>query len=155
PELIRLGKMLFEDKHLSADGTISCATCHVSTRAFADGRPQAIGLHGKRGSRNTPSLLNVALEKELFWDGRVSGLADQVRAPLFNPFEQGLSNDAEVERILRSLPEYTQPFRDAFGAGTPILTDQAAAAIVAYEQTLVTKPSPFDRYWREHLQDAM
>jgi len=66
-ELVRLGRMLFEDKRLSADGTMSCAKCHVAKRAFTDGQPRAVGLKGQVGTRNTPSLLNIAYEKDLFW----------------------------------------------------------------------------------------
>jgi cytochrome c peroxidase len=154
-DLVRLGQKLFEDKRLSASGNVSCGTCHVASLAFTDGRTRAKGLNGQVGTRNTPSLLNIIYEKELFWDGRLTGLEEQVRSPLFNPREQGLSDDQQVERILQGLPEYATEFKKAFGTGGVLSTDQLVTAIAAYERTLLTADSPFDRYWFGHELNAI
>ena len=83
---IALGKQLFHDERLSANGTISCATCHIADQAFSDGLSVAKGLGGQLGTRNTPTLLNVAFENNFFWDSRRATLGDQVRDPfILNP----------------------------------------------------------------------
>jgi cytochrome c peroxidase len=153
--LIQLGRMLFEDERLSADGTVSCAKCHIPKQAFADGRQRAVGVRGQAGTRNTPSLLNIADEKELFWDGRVTGLEEQVRSPLFNPREHALANDGQIELILGSIPEYGTRFRQVFGPGDAISITHVTTAIAAYERTLLTTASPFDRYWYGHHREAI
>jgi cytochrome c peroxidase len=154
-EIVRLGRMLFEDPRLSANGTISCATCHRLKRAFTDGRPHAVGIQGQAGTRNTPTLVDIADEQLLFWDGRVSGLEQQVRSPLFNPREHGLIDDDAVRQILTSIPEYIAGFRKVFGSTSSLSTDELAAAIAAYERTLRSGESSFDRYWYGHQRDAI
>jgi cytochrome c peroxidase len=155
-QLAPLGRMLFEDSRLSADRKTSCSTCHQVKRAFSDGRAHAVNAGGRKGTRNTPSLLNVAYAKDLLWDGRLTSLEEQVRAPLFNPIEQGLSDERMLERILSSLPEYTVTFRKAFGAtGHSPTTDQVAKAIAAYERTLLSADSQFDRFLYGHEVGAL
>lgn len=97
PEKIALGRKLFFDTSLSADRSTSCATCHQPDHAFADNRTVARGIHGAMGTRNTPSLTNVAYGQFFFWDGRAESLETQVLGPITNPVEMGLSRD-ELER---------------------------------------------------------
>jgi cytochrome c peroxidase len=147
PALAALGKALFEDKRLSIDGTMSCATCHVPTRHFADGRPVAQGLHGEELTRHTPSLLNVRYASALFWDGRAETLEAQVRSPLLGPKEHGLASAAAVETIVRADPSYVASFSGLLGRSRDSITlADIASALTAYERTLVAGDSAFDRY---------
>lgn len=145
PEKIELGRKLFFDKRLSSDGSVACATCHDPNMGFADGKPVAEGVAQKRGTRNSPTLLNVLFNSGQFWDGRADSLEDQAVLPLTNPLEMGNpSLDGVVARI-SALPEYSQPFRAAFG-DLPTITN-LAKAIASYERTLVAGDSDFDRYF--------
>src|SRR5262249_40526859 len=85
PEKIALGQKLSFDGRLSADGTVACATCHDPARAFTDGRPASIGIHGRAGQRNAPTILNALYNKAQFWDGRVTTLEEQAALPIVNP----------------------------------------------------------------------
>src|SRR5205807_322686 len=89
PEKIALGQELFFDGRLSADGTLACATCHDPGRAFADGRPISIGIHGRAGQRIARTILNALYNKAQFWDGRVSTLEEHAALPINNPSEMG------------------------------------------------------------------
>jgi len=86
---IALGQKLFFDGRLSADGTVACSTCHDPARAFTDGRPTSIGIQGRVGQRNAPSVLNALYNKTQFWDGRVTTLEEQAALPIVNPVEMG------------------------------------------------------------------
>ncbi len=90
PAIAALGQKLFFDVRLSADGKISCASCHLPAQSFSDGRARSKGHEGREGTRNAPSLLNAAYSTTLFWDGRASDLEAQARAPLLNPTEHAL-----------------------------------------------------------------
>jgi cytochrome c peroxidase len=103
---IALGKRLFFDARLSADGKVSCATCHQPQKAFTDGRPVAIGAGGKAGTRNTPTLIGAAGARSLFWDGRRESVAELVADPLTNANEHGMASREAVVELVRSLPEY-------------------------------------------------
>jgi cytochrome c peroxidase len=152
---VLLGHSLFQDRRLSANGAVSCSSCHLSHRAFTDGRPRAVGLNGQTGTRNAPSLINTFSETDLLWDGRVSSLEEQVRLPLFNSRELGLADDDQVKTILRSVPAYRARFEAAFGPSAQLNTDELARAIAAYERTLISPDSSFDRYWFGHQADAI
>ncbi len=89
PEKITLGQKLFFEGRLSADGTVACATCHNPARAFTDGRPTSVGIHGRAGQRNAPTVLNALYNKAQFWDGRAKTLEEQVAFPIANPVEMG------------------------------------------------------------------
>lgn len=142
-----LGKHLFFDKHLSADGTISCATCHDPQKAFTDGLPIAKGLGGRNGTRNTPSLWNVVYATAEFWDGRRPSLEMQAADPLLNPREHGLPNSGTLLRIVRNDADHRREFLTAYRAGPQAITlELIAAALAAFERTLVAGDSPFDRY---------
>jgi cytochrome c peroxidase len=143
-EKVELGRRLFFDKNLSADRTVSCATCHDPQLGFADGKRVAIGIGGKLGTRNSPTILNVLFNPSQFWDGRADTLEDQAVQPLTNPLEMGNANVDEVIARLRADAEYAGAFRRAFG-GEPTAS-RFAQAIAAYERTLVAGDSPFDRF---------
>lgn len=142
---VLLGEKLYFDKRLSSDGTTSCATCHDPANAFTDHLAVAIGVQSKSGMRNAPTILNTMFTENLFWDGRASSLEEQAKQPILNPFEMAMSaNDTVVSR-LRGIPEYRQKFQEVFGkAGLTI--DTIAKAIAAYERTLLSADSPFDRF---------
>jgi cytochrome c peroxidase len=144
PEKIELGMKLFFDGRLSADGTVACATCHDPARAFTDGRAVSIGIKGRAGQRNAPTILNALYNKTQFWDGRVQTLEEQAALPIVNPVEMGQpSLDAAVARIA-SISEYDQRFRKVFGR-PPNGTDRMRA-IASYERTQVSFDSPFDHF---------
>src|ERR1700676_5013496 len=84
PEKIELGRKLFFDGRLSADGTVACATCHDPARAFTDGRPVSVGIKGRVGQRNAPTILNALYTKTQFWDGRAKTLEEQAGLPIVN-----------------------------------------------------------------------
>lgn len=141
---IELGKMLFFDTRLSSDKSMSCATCHDPDKGFADGRPRAIGFAGKELLRHSPTVLNAAFNKHQFWDGRSRSLEDQALGPILSPEEMNMLNGKQLIRRLNEVPEYRDQFRKAFGQG-PTLRG-VARAIAAFERTLITPDSPFDRY---------
>ncbi len=147
PAKIELGKQLFFDRRLSADGTVSCASCHQPEKAFTDGRPTAVGIDGQVGPRNAPTVLNAAYYTSLFHDGRADSLETQALGPLSNPIEHGLQDVGPVLELLRNDADYRRLFRQAFGS-EPEEAEAAhiGKAIASYERTLVCGDTPFDRY---------
>jgi len=146
PEKVELGKMLYFDPRLSSNGTVSCFTCHNVMEGGDDHRPTSIGVHGQAGGRNAPTVWNAAFLSAQFWDGRAATLEDQAKGPPANPIEMGMANlDATVERI-RRIPGYKSYFDRVFGGEDSINMDNAARAIAAYERTLITPNSAYDRY---------
>ena len=144
PEKIALGEKLFFEGRLSVDGTVACSTCHDPTRAFTDGRPVSIGVNGRAGQRNAPTILNALYNVAQFWDGRAKTLEEQAALPIINPSEMGQpSLDAAVVRIA-AVPEYEQAFRRVFGLA-PNGTD-LVRAIAAYVRTQFSFDSQFDRF---------
>jgi cytochrome c peroxidase len=138
--LVELGKKLFFDPELSADGKVSCATCHQPSKAFTDGRAVAVGAGGKPGTRNTPSLLGSAKSASLFWDGRRQSLRELIADPLTNPNEHGLADRAAAVAAVEGHP----PF------------ERIAEAIAAYVETLDDQAdAPFDRYFYQGNQTAL
>ena len=144
PEKIALGQKLFFDGRLSADGAVACATCHDPSRAFTDGRPVSIGIHGRAGQRNAPTVLNALYNKAQFWDGRVKTLEEQAALPIVNPVEMGQPTlDAAVDKIA-GIEDYRRAFLNTFGR--PVNGPDLVRAIAAYERTLVSFDSPFDQF---------
>jgi cytochrome c peroxidase len=144
PEKIALGQKLFFDGRLSADGTVACGTCHDPARAFTDGRPVSIGIHGHTGQRNAPTILNALFNKTQFWDGRAKTLEEQAALPIVNSMEMGQpSLDAAVARIA-AMGEYQRAFRRVFGR--PPNGPDLLRAIASYERTQLAFDSPFDHY---------
>ena len=146
PARIALGKRLFEDKELSSTGTVACASCHDPKLAFSDGEPRGKGITGKRLVRHTPSLWNVAFSPLLFWDGRAASLEEQVRFPVEHPDEMGDTLDNAVHR-LRGMKATSATFAAAFpGRSRRFPPRTIARALAAYERTLVSPPTRFDRW---------
>ncbi len=141
---VELGRQLFFDKRLSADGSLSCASCHDPERAFTDGKRVAEGIGGRTGSRNSPTLLNAMFNSGQFWDGRVETLEAQAKLPLINPDEMGDQSFEQIVVKLKAIPEYTKQFQQVFNG--PVTIDAVAKAIASYERTLVSGNSPLDRY---------
>lgn len=140
-----LGSMLFADKRLSVDGTISCASCHEPSKAFADGRAVSIGIKGQQGTRNALSLLNVREHDTFFWDGRRATLEAQVMDPFTNAREHGWESLDDLLARLKEIPEYRAAFAKSFGSEEP---DQkrVAAALTAFVRSIETPSSRFDRW---------
>ena len=144
PEKIALGEKLFFDGRLSVDGTVACSTCHDPARAFSDGRVVSIGVKGRVGQRNAPTILNALYNKAQFWDGRAKTLEEQAGLPIINPSEMGQpSLDAAVARIA-AVPEYDHAFRAVFGR--PINGTELVRAIASYERSQFSFDSPFDHF---------
>ena len=113
PAQIDLGRYLFFDPALSANGKVACATCHSPTRGFADTRPRSIGVAGQPVKRNAPSLWNVGFLQRFFWDGRAHSLEEQVQGPLYGPVEMG-TTPARLVATLNGIPTYRRLFAQAF-----------------------------------------
>ncbi|HET9529192.1 MAG TPA: cytochrome c peroxidase [Blastocatellia bacterium] len=141
---VELGRQLFFDKRLSADESISCASCHDPALAFADGKRVAEGISGRRGERNSPTLLNAMFNSGQFWDGRADTLEEQAIQPLINPDEMGNESFEAVVRRLQAVPEYATRFREVFGRAVSI--ELMGKAIASFERTLISGDSPFDRF---------
>ena len=146
-EKIALGQQLFNDKRLSGDGTISCASCHQGDKAFSDGLPLAKGIGGQIGSRNTPAILNAAFYSTQFLDGRAATLEEQALGPLLNPIEHGLKNQQAILASVRQDADYLKAFARVFDIQADELSiAHIGKAIASYERTLIAGDSAFDRY---------
>ncbi len=147
PAKIKLGDRLFHDKRFSADGKVSCSTCHDKTKAFTDHLPVSKGFNGLTGTRNAPTVINSAYMKTLFWDGREPDLEGQSKQPPVNPVEGGLHDHKPILKTIRGDREYTAAFSEVFDvAPEAISMDHVAKAIASFERTVVSGDSPFDRY---------
>jgi cytochrome c peroxidase len=144
-ETVALGRKLFYDPALSANNTLSCASCHNPLQGFADGRRVSVGVVGKTGTRNAPTVLNAAYGRIQFWDGRASSLEDQAAGPIANPIEMNQAHDVCVSK-LNADPAYTVQFEKAFGPGA-ITLRKIQNAIAGFERTLLSGNSAFDRYY--------
>ncbi len=143
---IALGKALFSDVRMSGPGTRACATCHQPARAFADGRARAQGLDGGALARNTPALWNLAWGGRYAWDGRAGSLEAQSRAPLEHANEMGGDWPGILAR-LRADRVMVSAFASAFPDEDPAITPATViAALVAFERSLVSPPTRFDRW---------
>jgi cytochrome c peroxidase len=141
---VALGRKLYFDKRLSADGTVSCATCHDVTRGFTDNRPVSEGIGGKLGRRNAPTTLNAALFVEQFWDGRATDVEHQAGMPILNPIEMGDQTEAQVVERIAAVPEYRAAFQQAWGR--EVNYEDLRASIGAFERTLIFLDAPLDRF---------
>lgn len=148
PARAELGRLLFFDPLLSRDGSLSCAHCHRPDRGLADGQRSARGLHGARLPRNTPTLYNAAFKPRLMWDRRAASLEEQALLPLLSPDELA-ADPPQLLAQLASIPEYAQRFAAAFpGDARPVSLANLARALAAFERTLVSRASRFDRFAR-------
>lgn len=147
-EKIALGAKLFRDKRFSATGLVSCETCHNPASVFTDS-PKRVseGIRGLTGTRNAPTVVNAAYMRSMFWDGREPDLEHQSAQPFVNPVEGGLPNHHTIVDIVRTDPEYAQEFATVFGrSGASVGMQEVSQAIAAFERTLVSGDSPFDRF---------
>lgn len=144
---IGLGKALYFDPRLSEHGTLSCNSCHNLMAAGDDNRPNSIGMHDARGGRSAPTVWNAAFYSVQFWDGRAATLEDQAKGPMVNPVEMGMGSLDVAMGRLQQIPGYQTQFAAAFpGEAKPVTADNVAKAIAAFERTLITPNSPYDRF---------
>ena len=142
---VELGKMLYMDPRFSSTGTVSCNSCHNVMEGGDDSRSVSMGVHGKTGGRNAPTVWNSAFHSVQFWDGRAPLLEDQAKGPVANPVEMGMEDvETAMERV-RRIPGYKVYFDRAFGENS-MTVDNAAKAVAAFERTLITPNSAYDRY---------
>ncbi len=147
PQQIDLGRYLFFDPALSADGSTSCASCHHPDKGFSDGRARSVGINGHEAERSAPTLWNVAFLKRLFWDARSESLEEQARGPLFHPHEMG-NNEAQLRQTLNDNLAYRSLFRQAFPElqAPEIELQQVYTALTAFQASLISLNSRYDRY---------
>jgi len=139
---IELGRQLYFDKRLSADSTVSCASCHDPSMGYSAHTKTGVGIRGQLGGRNSPVSFNRILTGAQFWDGRADSLEAQAVGPIQNPIEMGFTHEGVVKR-LGELPVYRKQFEKIFGELT---IDRVGQAIAAFERAIVTAPSPYDYY---------
>lgn len=143
-EKVTLGKRLFFDKNLSVDRSLSCASCHDPMQGWSNGQPVAIGVNGARGTRNVPTIFNVAYNRVQFWDGRVTSLERQALGPMLNPLEMGMTSGTTVLERIREDPAYDSMFAQAFRDGLTI--ENVARSLAAFERTVLAGDAPYDRF---------
>ncbi len=157
--MAELGRQLFFETRLSANDCMSCATCHRPELALTDGQATAVGIYGDRQPRNTPTLTNIAYAASLTWlDAGVELLEDQARLPLFNtePPEMGLTSEAQVVDKLKQDKKYQAMFARAFPEQSkPLTLETILQSLAAFERTLVSYQSPFDRYVYQGDHEAL
>jgi cytochrome c peroxidase len=140
---VELGHQLYFDPRLSADDTVSCATCHAPETAWANHDAVDTGIYGRRGTRNSGTILDAAYMRFQFWDGRAMSLEEQALGPIHNPVEMGESL-THVVRKLRDVEGYRTQFEAVFG--TDVTSDGIAKAIAAFERIVLSGPSPYDEF---------
>ena len=143
PEKVELGRLLFFDARLSADGSLACVSCHLPDQGWATHTPLSPAYPTNMERRLSPTLVNVAYNKVLLWDGRAEVLEKQALGPIQNPLHMNQNLDLLVEK-LRAVPDYVQRFQTVFG--TSVNAEALGKALAAFERTLVTRNAPFDRY---------
>ncbi len=143
---IELGRWLFFEPRLSRSHIISCNTCHSVGTGGADNIQTSIGHGWQHGPRNSPTVLNALFNGAQFWDGRAADLKEQAKGPVQASVEMNNTPD-QVEETLKSLPEYVALFQKAYPKDKdPVNFENMAHAIEAFESTLVTPNSKFDRF---------
>jgi cytochrome c peroxidase len=144
---VELGRMLYFDKRLSRDSSVSCASCHDPAAGWAQNTPVAAGIDGQKGGRNSPTVMNRIFGDKgknttQFWDGRAASLEEQALGPIQNPIEMGFTLDELVER-LNGIEGYRLCFEKIFGK---VSSDGIAKSIASFERTVLVAGSPFDYY---------
>lgn len=146
-EKIALGDKLYHDKRFSADGKVSCATCHEESKAFTDNLSVSKGFRDLTGTRNAPTVINSAYMKTLFWDGREPDLEGQSIQPPINPVEGGLPDHTPILKTIQSDPEYGNAFKSVFNVAPGDVTmEHVSKSIASFERTIISGNSPFDQY---------
>jgi cytochrome c peroxidase len=141
----RLGEKLFFDLRLSRNGKVGCVSCHAPERAFSDGMKTSVGVAGRAGTRNSPSLLNVVFATQLFWDGRAASLEEQALQPFASALEHGLGQAGVAVTRVRGLDDY-RPLLAAVGIGDDLGAAHLERALATFQRSLVSGGSAFDRY---------
>lgn len=144
PAKVELGRLLYFDKRISADGTLSCASCHDPKKGYTDQAAVSTGIRGQKGPINSPTVINRAYGMLQFWDGRANSLEAQAVGPMANPIEMGNTHPAVLTRI-NSIAGYRTKFKQVFGTDQ-ITLDDIAKAIATFERTVVSGNSPYDKY---------
>jgi len=144
PAKAELGWLLFFDKRLSKDGSVSCASCHAPDHAFGDGQPFSKGIRSQFGGRSAPTVINRAFSLDQFWDGRAKSLEEQAKGPIANPIEMGHAHD-ECETCIAAVPGYRKRFKDVFGS-EKVNIDNIAKAIATFERTVLSGNSAYDKF---------
>jgi cytochrome c peroxidase len=140
---VELGRMLYFDTRLSKDGTVSCATCHDPRTAWTEHRATSEGIKSQVGTRNAPSVINSAYAPAQFWDGRAKTLEEQALGPIANPIEMGHDLDVMVGDLSK-VQAYAAQFQAVFGTG--VTKQGIGQAIAAFERTVLSGNSPYDRF---------
>ena len=144
PAKAELGWLLYFDKRLSGDGSVSCASCHDPKHAFTDGQAFSKGIRGQLGGRSAPTVINRAFSLEQFWDGRAKSLEDQAKGPIANPVEMDMKHEA-CEECINAIPGYRERFKEVFGADK-VTIDHIAKAIATFERTVLSGNSAYDKF---------
>jgi cytochrome c peroxidase len=144
-EKIELGRTLFFDKRLSQDNTIACASCHLATHAFTDGKPVSTGIRGQKGGRSAPASFNRVFSSAQFWDGRAPTLEAQSVGPFTNPIEHGFANYDVMNAKMMKIAGYRKLFKQVFGDEN-ITTDRVGKAIASFQRTVLSGNSPADKF---------
>jgi cytochrome c peroxidase len=140
---VELGKQLYFDTRLSKNNSVSCAFCHNPGTGFADARQFSIGAFGTAGGRQAPTVYNTGFLPLQFWDGRAGSLEEQAIGPIHNPIEMAETHETVVPKIAK-IPGYQKQFQLVFGGGASL--QHIAEAIAAFERTIVSQNSAFDKY---------
>jgi cytochrome c peroxidase len=141
-----LGRYLYFDKRISADGTVACASCHSPEFGFTDGAAVSTGIKAQKGGRSAPTVINRAYSMAQFWDGRAASLEEQAKGPMENPIEMG-STHAAIVSNLQGIPGYRALFVKAYGTDA-VDIERVSKAIATFERTVLSGNAPYDRYKR-------
>jgi cytochrome c peroxidase len=152
PAMTELGKQLYFDPRLSKSGFISCNSCHNLSMGGSDNLKTSIGHNWQKGPINAPTVLNSSMNVAQFWDGRAKDLQEQAAGPIANPAEMAFTHELAVQ-VIASIPQYVESFEKVFGT-REIDIDKVTRAIAAFEETLVTPNSRFDK-WLEGDKNAL
>ncbi|MFD1632168.1 cytochrome-c peroxidase [Haloplanus ruber] len=145
---VELGKKLYFDPRLSDTGSISCNTCHNVMEGGDGSRQVGRGVHGQTGPRNSPTVWNAVFMSTQFWDGRADTLEEQAKGPITAGVEMGMPSSGAAMEKIRSNPGYVELYEDVYGGENPVTLNNTVDAIAAYERTLITPNSSYDRYVR-------
>jgi cytochrome c peroxidase len=141
---VQLGRMLFYEKKLSADNSMSCGTCHEQRRAFTDGMAFSVGVDRTQTRRSSMSLANLLWVRQFFWDGRAKSLEEQAIVPMTDPHEMGQSLEESAKKLQRTAA-YPPLFKLTFGSDT-ITGERITQAIAQFERTLISSNSRYDKF---------
>jgi cytochrome c peroxidase len=152
-EKVELGTLLFFDKRLSVNNTVSCATCHMAELAYTDGQPVSTGVFRRQGGRSAPTAINRLYSTAQFWDGRKESLEAQSVMPIIDHVEMGMpSHDAVVKKV-NGIDGYRTWFKNVFG--TDVTIDGVGKALASFQRTLLSGNSPVDQFDRGVSDDAL